>query len=56
MEQKKLKNKIKNKKKKKASMKDERLETVLKDPRFDALPQKERKVVIDERYVSYHLE
>uniref|UniRef100_A0A8R1TKW5 NUC153 domain-containing protein n=1 Tax=Onchocerca volvulus TaxID=6282 RepID=A0A8R1TKW5_ONCVO len=31
-------------------MDDERFKTVLSDPRFDALPRKERKVVIDERF------
>lgn len=49
MEPKKLKNK---KKKKKGNMDDERFKAVLNDPRFDALPRKERKVVIDERYLS----
>lgn len=29
---------------------DERFEEVINDPRFDALPRKERKVVIDERF------
>ncbi|EFO23890.1 ABTAP protein [Loa loa] len=47
MEQKKLGNK---KKRKNGSMDDERFKTVLNDPRFDALPRKERKVVVDERF------
>uniref|UniRef100_A0A5S6PMN7 ABTAP, putative n=2 Tax=Brugia malayi TaxID=6279 RepID=A0A5S6PMN7_BRUMA len=47
MEQRKLKN---MKKKKKGSIDDERFKTVLNEPRFDALPRKERKVVVDERF------
>ncbi|KAL3997293.1 NUC153 domain family protein [Acanthocheilonema viteae] len=47
MEPKKRKNKKKNKK---GNMDDERFEIVLNDPRFDALPRKERKVVVDERF------
>ncbi|CAG9538555.1 unnamed protein product [Cercopithifilaria johnstoni] len=47
MEPKKIRNKKKNKK---GNMDDERFKTVLNDPRFDALPRKERKVVIDERF------
>lgn len=49
MVSKKLKNRKKNKK---GNMDDERFKIVLSDPRFDALPRKERKVVIDDRYLS----
>uniref|UniRef100_A0A0R3RHC7 NUC153 domain-containing protein n=1 Tax=Elaeophora elaphi TaxID=1147741 RepID=A0A0R3RHC7_9BILA len=42
--------KLKKKKNKKGTVDDERFKMVLSDPRFDALPRKERKVVVDERF------
>ncbi|VDK76961.1 unnamed protein product [Litomosoides sigmodontis] len=42
--------KLKNKKNRMGNAVDERFNVVLNDPRFDALPRKKRKVVVDERF------